>query len=76
MEPIKVILNPVAGRGYGAKIEPELQRLLQAEGLDFDLVRTARPWHAAELPNRQPATASTSSSPRAVTARRTRWSTV
>ncbi len=49
MGPIKVILNPVAGRGYGAKVEPELRRLLQAEGLDFDLVRTARPWHAAEL---------------------------
>ncbi len=49
MGPIKVILNPVAGQGYGAKIEPELRRLLQAEGLNFDLVRTARPWHAAEL---------------------------
>jgi diacylglycerol kinase (ATP) len=49
MEPIKIILNPVAGRGYGAKAEPELRRLLEAEGLDFDLVRTERPWHAAEL---------------------------
>jgi len=46
---IKVILNPVAGRGRGAKLEPEVCRLLKAEGLDFDLVRTARPWHAAEL---------------------------
>ncbi|MDY6875542.1 MAG: diacylglycerol kinase family lipid kinase [Chloroflexota bacterium] len=49
MGPIKVILNPIAGRGYGAKAEPELRRLLETEGLDFDLVRTARPWHAAEL---------------------------
>jgi diacylglycerol kinase (ATP) len=49
MKPIKVILNPVAGRGYGAKVEPELRRLLKAEGFEFDLVRTARPWHAAEL---------------------------
>jgi diacylglycerol kinase (ATP) len=49
MRPIKIILNPVAGRGYGAKVEPELRRLLEAEGLDFDLVHTARPWHAAEL---------------------------
>jgi diacylglycerol kinase (ATP) len=49
MEPIKVILNPIAGRGYGAKIEPELRRLLEAEGVNFDLVRTTRPWHAAEL---------------------------
>lgn len=49
MGPIKIILNPVAGRGYGAKIETELRRLMEAEGLDFDLVRTARPYHAAEL---------------------------
>jgi len=52
MDPIKIILNPVAGRGYGAKIEPELRRLIGAEGLDFDLVRTERPWHAAELAER------------------------
>lgn len=49
MRPTKVILNPIAGRGYGAKVEPELRRFLGAEGLDFDLVRTTRPWHAAEL---------------------------
>ena len=49
MGPIKVILNPVAGRGYGAKVEPQLLQLLEAEGLEFDLVRTAGPWHAAEL---------------------------
>jgi len=49
MTAIKIILNPTAGRGYGAKIEPELRRLLKAEGLNFDLVRTQRPWHAAEL---------------------------
>ena len=49
MTAIKIILNPIAGRGYGAKIEPELRRLLKAEGLNFDLVRAQRPWHAAEL---------------------------
>jgi len=52
MGPIKVILNPIAGRGYGAKVEPELRQLLEAEGLEFDLVRTDRPWHAAELAER------------------------
>jgi len=52
MDPIKIILNPVAGRGYGAKVEPELRRLVAAEGLDFDLVHTVRPWHAAELAER------------------------
>ena len=49
MAPIKVILNPVAGRGYGARVESELRQLLAAEGLDFELVQTEGPWHAAEL---------------------------
>lgn len=49
MEPLKVLLNPVAGRGYGAKVEPKLRRALEEQGLEFDLVRTAKPWHAAEL---------------------------
>ena len=49
MQSIKVILNPVAGRGHGARVEPELREYLAAEGLDFDLVHTSRPWHAAEL---------------------------
>jgi YegS/Rv2252/BmrU family lipid kinase len=46
---MKVILNPIAGRGYGDKAEPRLRRFLEAEGVDFDLVHTAGPWHAAEL---------------------------
>ena len=33
MGPLKVILNPIAGRGYGAKIESDLCRFLEAEGL-------------------------------------------
>jgi len=45
----RIILNPVAGRGHSARAEPQLRRLLQAEGLDFDLLRTNGPWHAAEL---------------------------
>jgi YegS/Rv2252/BmrU family lipid kinase len=49
MGAIKVILNPVAGRGYGGRAEPELREWLKAEGVEFDLVRTARPGHAAEL---------------------------
>jgi len=49
VSPIKIILNPVAGRGYGAKVESELRQHLEAEGVDFDLVRTDGPWHAAEL---------------------------
>jgi len=52
VSPIKIILNPVAGRGYGARVESKLRRQLEKEGLDFDLVRTSRPWHAAELAER------------------------
>lgn len=52
MEPIKIILNPVAGRGYGARAEPKLRHLLAAEGLDFDLERTVEPGHAQQLAER------------------------
>lgn len=52
MGPIKVILNPAAGRGFGARAEPELRQCLRDEGLDFDLVRTTGPWHAAQLAER------------------------
>lgn len=48
-ESTRVILNPAAGRGYGARVEPRLRRLLKAQGLEFDLIRTEGPWHAAEL---------------------------
>jgi YegS/Rv2252/BmrU family lipid kinase len=49
MGPVKVILNPIAGRGYGARSEANLRRYLSAEGVDFDLVRTQGPGHAIEL---------------------------
>jgi YegS/Rv2252/BmrU family lipid kinase len=49
MEPIKVILNPIAGRGYGARAEPRLRHLLASEGFDFDLERTIEPGHARSL---------------------------
>ncbi len=49
MGPIKVILNPIAGRGYAGRSEPELRELLKAEGVDFDLVRTEGPGHATAL---------------------------
>jgi YegS/Rv2252/BmrU family lipid kinase len=44
-----VVLNPIAGRGNGARSELEIRRLLTAEGLTFDLVRTEGHGHAAEL---------------------------
>lgn len=49
MAPIKVILNPAAGRGYGARAEPRIRQCLEEEGVDFDLALTHGPWHAAEL---------------------------
>jgi YegS/Rv2252/BmrU family lipid kinase len=52
MGSIKLILNPAAGRGYGARVEPRLRQWLEAEGVDYDLVRTQGPWHAAELARR------------------------
>lgn len=52
MEPVKVILNPAAGRGYGARVEPQLRQCLEDQGIRFDLERTVGPWHAAELAKR------------------------
>ena len=45
----KIILNPIAGRGYAAKAEPEIRRMLEAEQLDFEMELTAGPGHAVEL---------------------------
>jgi len=44
-----IIANPTAGRGASGEAIPQIERLLSEYGLDFDLVRTERPWHAAEL---------------------------
>jgi diacylglycerol kinase (ATP) len=49
MQPMKIILNPVAGKGFGARAKDELCRHLSTAELDYDLVQTTRPWHAAEL---------------------------
>jgi diacylglycerol kinase (ATP) len=45
----KIIVNPISGRGAGARAVPTIEQTLSNYGLDFDLVRTERPWHAAEL---------------------------
>ncbi len=44
-----LIVNPVAGRGRAKKLIPEIEKALRALNFDFKLVRTERPWHAAEL---------------------------
>ncbi len=45
----KIIVNPTSGRGVGGESVPALEEGLKQGGLSFDLVRTERPWHAAEL---------------------------
>ena len=49
MPKYKIIVNPTSGRGYGKESIPQIERMLSEHNLDFDLVRTERPWHAAEL---------------------------
>jgi len=49
MSRYKIIVNPISGRGTGERSIPQIEHLLSGYGLDFDLVRTERPWHAAEL---------------------------
>ena len=44
-----VIVNPISGRGYAETVIPDIEAGMQKNGLDFDLVRTERPWHAAEI---------------------------
>ncbi len=45
----KIIANPAAGHGNGLKVIPKIERALTKHGLAYDLVRTERPWHAAEI---------------------------
>jgi YegS/Rv2252/BmrU family lipid kinase len=49
MNRYKLIVNPTSGRGTGERVIPEIERQMGALDLKFDLVRTERPWHAAEL---------------------------
>ena len=49
MTTYKIIVNPVAGRGTGERAIPQIEGVLSGYGLDFDLVRTEAPWHAADL---------------------------
>jgi diacylglycerol kinase (ATP) len=45
----KVIVNPVAGKGFAGRSIPKIESLLAAQGLDFDLVRTRWAGEAIEL---------------------------
>lgn len=45
----KVIVNPIAGKGFGLRAVPRISELLTAHGLEFDLVCTERAGQAIEL---------------------------
>ncbi len=47
-----VIVNPIAGKGFGAKAVPKIEQLLAGHGLQFDLVTTTRAGEAVELAQR------------------------
>jgi YegS/Rv2252/BmrU family lipid kinase len=44
-----IIVNPISGRGYAEKVIPDIETGMEKHGLEFDLVRTERPWHAADI---------------------------
>lgn len=47
-----IIVNPISGRGYAGKSIPRIEDLMRRHNLDFDLVQTERPWHAAGIAER------------------------
>jgi diacylglycerol kinase (ATP) len=46
---VLIIVNPTSGRGYAEKVIPEIEAGMRKHKLDFELVCTERPWHAAEI---------------------------
>lgn len=44
-----IIVNPTSGRGNAGRAVPQIEAALRSFNLDFELVRTERPWHAAKL---------------------------
>jgi YegS/Rv2252/BmrU family lipid kinase len=44
-----LIVNPTSGRGFAGRSLPALEEELKKLNLDYELVLTERPWHAAEL---------------------------
>jgi diacylglycerol kinase (ATP) len=49
MSKYKIIANPTAGGGAGARAIPQIEQWLTRYNLDFDIVRTERPGHGIEL---------------------------
>ena len=49
MQKTLLIVNPTSGRGFAGRSLPELEQTLRDYKIEYDLVMTERPWHAAEL---------------------------
>jgi diacylglycerol kinase (ATP) len=49
MAKYKIIINPVAGNGSSLEAMPGIESELNQLGLDYDIVQTQHPWHAATL---------------------------
>ena len=49
MTKYKIIANPSAGSGKGKRSISQIEQLFEQHKLDYDLISTERPWHAAEL---------------------------
>jgi diacylglycerol kinase (ATP) len=44
-----LIVNPTSGRGFAGRSLHEIEAEMKKHALDYDLVLTERPWHAADL---------------------------
>jgi diacylglycerol kinase (ATP) len=44
-----LILNPTSGRGFAGRALPLMEKSLRNNGIDYKLIQTERPWHAAEI---------------------------
>ncbi|MFH1523592.1 MAG: diacylglycerol kinase family protein [Chloroflexota bacterium] len=44
-----LIVNPTSGRGFAGRSLPVIEQEIKKYGLDYTLVQTERPWHAADL---------------------------
>jgi YegS/Rv2252/BmrU family lipid kinase len=44
-----IIVNPISGRGHAKEAIPQIEGALRSFNLDFELIQTEKPWHAADL---------------------------
>lgn len=49
MAKYSLIVNPISGRGHSLQLLPLVENKLKEFGLDYSVMVTERPWHAAEL---------------------------